>query len=94
MSAGLVRLHDLAFHKCYGFHEAVTASEDTFCNGLGIVRKGDRFDIHCCSDDCHDGTANGNGTTTIINGRPAQKVGDPVTCGSTICSSSGNVFIK
>jgi uncharacterized Zn-binding protein involved in type VI secretion len=31
--------------------------------------------------------------TVFINGKSAQKVGDPVACGSTQVSGSSNVFI-
>ena len=88
----LLRLGDLAVHGCWGTHEAISASGDTFCNGIGAVRLGDGFSVHCCDDDCHAGSAAGSGTT-FINGLPAQKIGDPVSCGSTMCTGSGDTFV-
>ncbi len=88
----VLRLGDQAVHGCWGVHVAVSASGDTFCNGIGIVRLGDAFNVHCCDDDCHSGSAAGGGSV-YVNGRPAQKIGDPVSCGSTMCSGSGDVFV-
>ena len=93
MAIPIVRKDDEAVHGCWGGHKPAIASENVFIDGIPALRKGDAYFPHCCpGNDCHSGNANGT-STVFINGKPAQKIGDPVTCGSIMIQGSPSVFI-
>ena len=92
MSA-ITRLGDpLAGHGCYGDHAINAGSPDVFINGIPASRADDVSTSHCCGPVCHTGVMAGS-NTVFINGKSAQKVGDPVDCGSTQSGGSPDVFI-
>lgn len=78
-------------HGCFGGHAIDVASSNVFVNNISATRKGDASTAHCCGG-CHTGNMAGK-NTVFINGKSAQKVGDPVSCGSTQVAGSANVFI-
>ena len=54
---------------------------------------GDVLINSCKVHPSHSGViASGSGSVTI-NGRPAARVGDPVSCGGSVAQGSGNVTI-
>jgi uncharacterized Zn-binding protein involved in type VI secretion len=69
-------------------------SGDVFANGTGIVREGDRVQLHsasgCGSDTSVLTTFSG---TVYINGKRAGRKGDQYTSDNTITSGSPDVFI-
>lgn len=94
MGAGVVRLGDVCSgHGCYPPRQNVAASEDVFVNGRGWHRLGDGWAAHGCPL-CvpHGGAAASGSATVYINGRPACRIGDAVSCGSTMVQGSGDVF--
>lgn len=82
----------LAGHGCWGGHNIAVGSDDVFVNGIPASREGDSSTVHCCGPACHTGDMSGS-NTVFINGKSAQKVGDPVSCGSSQVAGSPNVFI-
>ena len=93
MSQGAARLGDMCTgHDCFPPRAAISASSDTFIDGIPALRVGDKYEEHCCVT-CHDGTVIGGSGTTFINGLPAARVGDPLDCGSFIASGSSSTFI-
>ena len=79
-------------HSTYPPRPPITWSPDVFVNELNVIRYGDSWEIHCCPI-CHGGTSVGGGTV-FVNGRVAQQVGDPISCGSVHAQHSPNVYIK
>lgn len=68
----------------------ITASEDTFANGIGVARHGD---LHDCPIDGHGVTAMSSDSTVIVNGRPVVRVGlDQAGCGAVISSGSPDAY--
>ena len=72
----------------------VESSQNVFVNRLGAGRVGDRYSAHGCigHPEHQDVIASGSGTV-FINGRPAARMGDPVSLGGVVLDGSGNVFI-
>ena len=92
MSA-VTRLGDICTgHGCWPPREAVEASSNVFVNGIGVHRKGDGWNIHCCNNDCHFGTMVGGSDTVFINGRSAARIGDEINCGSLSAQGSSDTF--
>ena len=94
MGSPVTRLGDICTgHGCFPSRPNVAASSDVFTNGIGTHRVGDSWAVHGCSN-CtpHGGvTASGSGSV-FVNGRPCARIGDGVSCGSSIAAGSGNVF--
>jgi len=80
-------------HDCFPPRPSITASLDTFIDGIPALRMGDKYDVHCCLNNCHNGVVIGGDFTTFINGLPAARVGDPIECGSFIATGSFSTFI-
>jgi len=94
MGTGAVRLGDLCSgHGCYPPRPNVQASADVIVNGGGWHRLGDGWASHGCSK-CppHGGSAASGSPTVFVNGRPACRIGDAVSCGSSMVQGSGDVF--
>ena len=89
---GVVRLGDMAVHGCYGPHYPTIGSPNVMIDGKPVIIKGTPYTPHTCGDDTHAGTAEGV-CTVFCNGQPVQKVGDKVSCGSTMVQGSGSVSI-
>lgn len=62
-------------------------------NGLSCALTGDLFPVHVCDKSAHPGALAGGSKKVIINGRPAGRVGDRVSCGSVVAMGSGNVIV-
>ena len=88
MSQAAARLGDFCTgHDCWPPRQAISASSDTFIDGIPALRMGDKYDIHCCVT-CHDGTVIGGSSSVFINGVPAARVGDAIDCGSQVATGS------
>lgn len=69
-------------------------SSDVFVNGLGVVKYGDSWSVHCnLVPICHGGTSTGTGSV-YVNGNVLQVQGDSISCGSVCDGCSNNVFAK
>lgn len=90
---GMTRLGDKGQHlsgNCSTPHTAISASTDVFCNGIGAQRIGDKMSYHCKH---HSELAEGS-TNVFVNGIPVGRLGDSVACGSTMITSSTDVFVN
>lgn len=68
-------------------------SADVFANGIAVHRQGDGWAVHCDpAPNCHSGSLASGSATVFVNGKQIGRVGDPVDCGSSVASGSGNVF--
>lgn len=94
MGAAVVRLGDYCTgHGCFPPRPNISASPNVLVNGRGWHRLGDGWASHCCPGfGCHGGQAASGSSTVFINGRPACRVGDAVSCGSRMRDGSDNVF--
>ncbi|QYW03422.1 hypothetical protein pEaSNUABM34_00120 [Erwinia phage pEa_SNUABM_34] len=70
---------------------AVQASANVMINGKGSVRHGDAYQPHSApKKPPHVGYAISS-STVRVNGKPAQRNGDPNTCNDTASNGSNNV---
>ena len=55
---------------------------------------GDMYMSHGCSN-CppHPGSLAGGSSSVVINGSPAGRVGDSISCGGSVAMGSADVFI-
>jgi len=86
-----VRVGDLCTgHGCYPPRPCITGSPNVYSNGKAIHRQGDAWDIHCdCKCEHAHGAVTARGSSSVfINGIPAARVGDPLTCGSACAQGS------
>lgn len=91
----VTRLGDLCTgHGCWPPRANNAASPDVFINGIPAHRKSDGWLTHCCPSipECHDSVLQSGSSTVFCNGQPLGRVGDPIVCGSTVATGSGNVF--
>jgi uncharacterized Zn-binding protein involved in type VI secretion len=80
MSKGIVRRGDFtAGHAGFNPTPAISGSSDTFVNGRGVVRTGDRFFLHCHRG-CHVPIALMGSRTYYVNGRSVIRKGDRLSC--------------
>lgn len=79
-------------HGCFPPRAPAEYSPNVFSNGLNNLRDGDVYFPHCCLS-CHTGKAIATSNTVFINGKPAVRVGDMVSCGSAVVNGSPDVFI-
>ena len=68
-----------------------------FVNGIPVHRQGDGWATHCCTHPtvphgCHGGSLAAGSSTVFANGLQMGRIGDPVDCGSSVSSGSGDVF--
>ena len=79
-------------HGCFPPRSNVSASSDVFVNSIGVHRQGDGWGVHCCGIPCHASSLASGSSTVFVNGKAMARVGDPVACGSSCATGSGNVF--
>jgi uncharacterized Zn-binding protein involved in type VI secretion len=66
----------------------VSASSDTFVNGIAVARQGD---LHSCPLRGHGITPLNSTSRVLVNGRPVVRVGDTAGCGAIVTVGSPNV---
>lgn len=75
---------------------SIGASPDVNIDGMPAVRQGDAYAPHACPT-CpappHPRSLSEGSGTVFINGRPAGRVGDAISCGGQANSGSSTVFI-
>ena len=92
------RLADICTgHECFPSRPNVEGSPNVFVNGRNWHRQGDAWDVHCCTHPdvphgCHASVLASGSSTVYVNGKQAGRIGDPVACGSSVATGSGNVF--
>ncbi|RPE72535.1 putative Zn-binding protein involved in type VI secretion [Tibeticola sediminis] len=94
MGTGVVRLGDhCSGHGCFPSRQNAAASPNVLVNGRGWHRLGDGWSAHGCARcPAHGGSAATGSDTVYVNGRPACRIGDAVSCGSTMVEGSGDVI--
>jgi len=81
-------------HGCWPPRTGVSASPNVHINGIAAHRLNDPWNVHCCpTDGCHAGAVASGSSSVFINGRPAARIGDSISCGSFIAMGSPNVSI-
>ena len=81
-------------HGCWGPRAGISASPNVFINGIAAHRLNDPWNTHCCPiDGCHAGNVSSGSGSVFINGKPATRIGDAISCGSLVAAGSPNVNI-
>lgn len=89
------RLGDLCTgHGCWPPRPNISASSDVLVNNLGSHRLGDGWAVHCCDDDCHGAVAAQGSPNVFVNGLPKCRIGDAVSCGSSMATGSPDVIVN
>ena len=92
------RLADICTgHECWPPRANIEGSPNVFVNGRAWHRQGDGWAVHCCTHHdcphgCHGSALASGSSTVFVNGKEAGRIGDPVACGGTVATGSGNVF--
>lgn len=80
-------------HGAFPPRKNIAASENVFVNSIGAHRQGDGWAVHCNpKPTCHGSVLAMGSPSVYVNGKQLGRIGDPVACGSTVASGSGNVF--
>lgn len=92
---GAARFIDMASdHDGAPSTKAIEASPDVLVDGVGAVRQGDAFEPHAKPKESdHNRNLKGGSATVFINGKPAGRAGDAVSCGGEVAGGSSTVFI-
>ena len=84
-------------HECFPPRSSTGGSSNVFVNGQSAHRKGDGWSEHTCTHPevphgTHGGSLASGSSTVYVNGKQLGRIGDPVSCGSSVATGSGNVF--
>ena len=80
-------------HGCFPSRPNSSWSANLFINGLLSHRQGDSWQVHCCLVVCHGGVLASGSSNTFVNGKQQGRIGDPVSCGSSVATGSSNTII-
>lgn len=89
----------LVGHKCTGHgsyppRPSIEGSSKVKFGGKAVVCVGDKYDVHCNSNNsCHDGALAKGSSKVRIEGRAVGRVGDPIDCGSTVAEGYSKVRV-
>jgi len=80
-------------HGCFPPRPNTQGSPDVFINGIAAHRVSDAWAAHGCGD-CtpHGGSLAAGSATVFVNGLPLGRIGDPVSCGSSVAQGSPDVY--
>lgn len=94
--AAASRLGDLSTgHGCFPPTACTggTASK-TYINGIPAQIQGSSFLVHFCGRSVHPTRLASSGSSTVfIEGKPAIRIGDNISCGDTVGQGSPNTII-
>jgi uncharacterized Zn-binding protein involved in type VI secretion len=80
-------------HGNYPSRSSTGGSGSVYANGKPVHRQGDGWSVHCNPVPiCHGGNLATGSSTVFVEGKQIGRIGDPVDCGSSVASGSGNVF--
>lgn len=72
----------------------IEASGNTFIDGRGAHRKGDAWMPHPCPGSPPHGASTSSGSpNTFTDGKAQARIGDAISCGSSISTGSGNTIV-
>jgi len=92
------RLGDIGSgHSCHFPPTPSTeASPDVNIDGIPAVRQGDAYSPHACPScpaPAHPRSLSGGSGSVFINGKPAGRIGDAISCGGEAAEGSSSVYI-
>ncbi|MGL4735690.1 MAG: PAAR domain-containing protein [Enterovibrio sp.] len=74
---------------------SISGNETVLINGKAALCVGDGWDTHCNPlPVCHNGVQSVGSGTVFVGGKALARVGDAVSCGSSIASGSSDVFAQ
>lgn len=81
-------------HGCWPPRPNAQGSPDVFANGIEVHRQGDAWLPHTCPaiPETHAGVLASGSATVFVNGKQISRIGDPVSCGSSVATGSADVF--
>ena len=84
-------------HECFPPRSSTSGSPNVYVNGKPAHRQGDGWNPHTCTHPkvphgTHGGSLSAGSATVYCNGKQLGRIGDPVSCGSSVASGSPNVF--
>lgn len=81
-------------HGCWPPRPSSGASPNVFCNSIPVHRDTDSWAPHTCPliPETHASVLAAGSPTVFANGLQVGRIGDPVACGSSVATGSGNVF--
>lgn len=80
-------------HGCYPPRNSTSGSSNVFVNSISVHRQGDNWALHSCPPAPPHGSVLGSGSSTVyVNGKQCGRITDPVACGSSVATGSGNVY--
>ena len=92
---GAVRAGDTGSgHSCFPSRPNTSWSSDVFINSRGAHRVGDSWAVHCCAGVCHGGTAASGSPNVFTNGKAQCRIGDSISCGSSMATGSSDVIVN
>ena len=97
----VIRLGDVSTgHGCFPpTNLAATPVSKTYVNGIlaGVVSGGCQYTAHSCGIVVHPNTSrtpSSGASKTYIEGNPAARIGDNISCGDACGQGSTNTFIE
>ncbi len=94
----VTRLGDICTgHECFPPRNSTSGSPNVFVNSIPAHRQGDSWLAHTCTHPdvphgTHGGSLASGSSTVYVNNRQLGRIGDPVSCGSSVAAGSTNVF--
>mgnify|MGYP002624134001 CR=1 FL=1 len=88
------RLNDICTgHADWPPRPNIEGSPNVFVNKRNWHRQGDAWATHCNSiSECHGGVLASGSSSVFVNKQQAGRIGDHVSCGSSVATGSPNVF--
>ena len=81
-------------HGCWPPRPNIQGSMNVFVNGIAAHRQSDAWATHCCGKSCHDGVLAAGSSTVYCNDLQLCRIGDPVSCGSSVATGSADVIVN
>lgn len=81
-------------HGCWPPRANAQGSGTVYVNGQPVHRQSDAWAPHTCPElaETHASALASGSATVFVEGKQIGRIGDPVACGSSVASGSGDVF--
>ena len=91
--AGILRKGDMSQgHGCFPSRPNVMGSNTMFVDNKPVHRKGDKWLMHRCDKDSHDGILSSGSNSVFVDNKPVGRIGDNISCGDKAKTGSSTVF--
>lgn len=80
-------------HACFPPRPSGPGDSSFTINGIPVITATTPYLVHCCGPTCHVGEVAAGSATFLVNGLPAARIGDPVSCGSAIAQGDPTFLI-